>query len=117
MRPCSEQESLAVLQLPSVASHLINFPESVRGLQTYIVNDSFFLGVASHGSIAEVHVGIPFRARAAVRDALHMIIGLLRGAGFKGVFTTASDERRGLERMLENLGFQKMANRWVKLWD
>lgn len=116
-RPCSEAEAVSILQEPTVARNFKGFPVGLPGMSTFVVNESVLVTLSNFGEFAEIHIAVPFRKRRVISEAFPYVCGLLRGIGYKGMFTTAPDSRKALVLMLKKLGFHKRMDKWVKLWE
>lgn len=114
VRTCSESEALAILQDRSVAKLLSIKPERISTEFVRLLMDEILLVIAKPDNIGvEVHVACRFRDRAKVRDTMKSGMQWLQGRGFNTIWTTAPDDRKGLVKMLESLGFRKVNERWL----
>lgn len=116
MRPCSKEEALTVLRDRSVLPMLKFYPEDVKDVETYMMNEAALVIIIPQGYAAEVHIACPFRKRAFMKDCFREGLQWLKYRGFSEVFTTAPDERKALVNLLLSLGFTKANDRWTYTW-
>lgn len=113
---CSDEKALEILRHESVVKLLSVYPEGIKGFDKYLLGGKVLLVVLPEGDIAEVHIACKFRDRATVKESLIDGMDWLRSMGFRSIWTTAPDHRKGLINMLVKLGFVKHSDRWVKTW-
>ena len=115
LKTCSEKEALAILRDQSVLPFLQFYPEGVKDVEKYLVNDKVLLIVMPDNKDVEVHIAVKYRDRAYIRKSLKMAIEWLKYRGFECIWTTAPDTRKALTNLLTSLGFKKSDERWL-LW-
>lgn len=116
IRVCTEDEALEVLQNASIAKLLSVKPERLdKTFWPLMIDEKLLVLAKPDGNRVEVHVACKFRDRAFIRDTMNNGIEWFRLRGFTTIWTTAPDERKGLVKMLESLGFLK--NSEVGIWE
>lgn len=113
--PCTEKQALEILRDSSVLPCLAFYPEGVKDIEKYLIDDKALLIVMSGKEEVEVHIAVKYRDRAFIRKSLECGIKWLKERGFSRIVTTAPDDRKALVKLLLSLGFNKDGNRWV-IW-
>ena len=112
VRSCEDDEALEYLRDPSVRKFLSIDPGSIHPEWIKIIMDERLLVLAKPGfRECEIHVACRFRDRGKVRETMKNGLTWLH-LDFDLVWTTAPDERVGLVRMLQDLGFRQVGLRF-----
>jgi hypothetical protein len=113
VRACDEDEALEYVRDPSVVKWLKEYPSGISSAFIMLVMDEKLLVLAKpDGESVEVHIACKFRDRGTARETLEQGLRWFTGQRFKTVWTTASDDRKALVRMLESLQFRRVGERW-----
>jgi phosphoribosyl-AMP cyclohydrolase len=114
VRDASDAEALEILNEPSVR-RLIQFdPIGIHPEWAVLMMDEKLLVLVQvNDDDIEIHVACRYRDRGSIRETMKKGIEWFVSKGFKIIWTTAPDSRKGLVKLLESLQFRKFGERWV----
>lgn len=116
IRECTKDEALEILRDNTVATKLAFYPEGIKDVDMYLIDEKALLIVIPNGLEAEVHIACKFRDRKGLRDSLVYGIQWILAKGFESITTTAPIGRKGLINMIQSLGFRQDSGRWIYTW-
>lgn len=114
VRDASDAEALEILNEPSVR-RLIQFdPIGIHPEWAILMIEEKILLLANESDDElEIHIACRYRDRVNIRQIMRSSLDWLARRGYRNIWTTAPESRKGLVKLLESLQFRKVGERWV----
>lgn len=114
IRAADEDEALSVLNDPSVKKLLKFYPVGIQPEWAILMIEEKILLLANEvDNDLEIHIACRYRDRVNTRQIMRSSLDWLARRGYRNIWTTAPESRKGLVKLLESLQFRKVGERWV----